>query len=101
LTQLIILVTVVVHPEDAEAFQSLAATMMLATRAEPGCIEYTFSRAIDETRRFMLTERWQDAAALQTHFATPHMRDFLNAARALRIERREATRYAIASAETF
>lgn len=98
MTQLIILVDVLVHPEDAEAFRTLAAPMMQATRAEAGCIEYTFSRAIDEPRRFMLTERWQDAAALQSHFATSHMREFLNAARALRIERREAMRYTIASA---
>ena len=45
-----------------------------ASRAEPGCLEFTVFRAIDEPRAFLLYERYTDDAAFQAHRRTPHFK---------------------------
>jgi quinol monooxygenase YgiN len=99
MNQIVVLVSLTLHPEDADTFQERAMAMMAATRAEAGCLEYTFSRAIDNPQRFLITECWQDTASLEAHFATAHMLEFRQSVRALRIEGRQAKRYAIASSQ--
>jgi quinol monooxygenase YgiN len=44
------------------------------TRAEPGCIVYDLYQSPDVPHEFMRFEVWQDAAALERHKATPHLR---------------------------
>jgi quinol monooxygenase YgiN len=49
---------------------------MAATRAEDGCLQYDFSRHADDPDLLIISERWRDQAALDAHFATPHMAEF-------------------------
>ena len=52
------------------------AAMEAASRAEPGCEDYTFSVELNNSGVIRITERWRDMQALAEHFATPHMATF-------------------------
>ena len=58
--------------------QAIAAmeTMITASREEAGCIEYAYSRDLFDPNLLRIIERWQDKAALVSHFAEPHMAVF-------------------------
>jgi quinol monooxygenase YgiN len=65
-----------VGPGQVDALRGAMATMAKATRAEPGCMQYVFSVDIDSPDRVLVSELWQDDAALTAHFATAHMAAF-------------------------
>lgn len=67
-------------PADAwdKALKVMEA-MILASRAEDGCIEYAYSRDALDANLLRIIERWKDLAALQAHFAEPHMAVFRQA----------------------
>ena len=49
----------------------------VASRTEPGCLEFTVFRAIDEPRAFLLFERYTDEAAFQAHRKSPHFKSII------------------------
>ncbi len=63
---------------DGDWTQAKAAmeAMILASRAEAGCIEYAYSRDLLDPNVLRIIERWKDKAALVSHFAEPHMSVF-------------------------
>lgn len=58
-----------------KALQAMEA-MITASRTEPGCIEYAYSRDLLDPNLLRIIERWKDKAALVSHFAEPHMAVF-------------------------
>jgi quinol monooxygenase YgiN len=50
--------------------------MQDASRREAGCISYGFFAAVEDPLSFVAVEEWEDRAALERHFAEPHLRDF-------------------------
>lgn len=44
---------------------------------EPGALEYALHRASDAPGRFYFYERYRDQAAIDTHMATPYLRQVL------------------------
>jgi quinol monooxygenase YgiN len=65
-----------VDPTDIERFLPHVHAMVAATRAEPGCIAYAFSRDVMEPDLMRISEQWQDETALNAHFRTPHIAAF-------------------------
>lgn len=63
-------------PRDIAALRPAAAAMVAATLAEPGCIAYSFAEDLLEPGVMRIAELWADEAALDAHFATPHMASF-------------------------
>jgi hypothetical protein len=59
--------------EHIEATLPMARTVVAATQSEDGCIQYSYSRDIDDPTLFHISERWRDRAALAAHFKSPHM----------------------------
>ncbi len=59
----------------AEAKTAMEA-MILASRAEDGCIEYAYGFDLLEPNRLRIIERWKDLDTLKAHFAMPHMATF-------------------------
>lgn len=64
--------TVAAKPEVVESIRALVR----ATRAEDGCIDYSFAQDLTDPDVLVLFERWRDADALAAHFGTPHMATF-------------------------
>jgi quinol monooxygenase YgiN len=46
------------------------------TRREPGCIMYLVQRSRDDSRRYLIYEQYKDQAALDTHRASPHFKEY-------------------------
>lgn len=45
-----------------------------ASRAEPGCLEFSAYQLLDEPRRFLLYERYVSEEAFQEHRRSPHFK---------------------------
>ena len=63
-------------PGEFAKLKGAASTMVAATQAEAGCIHYAFAQDIDEPDLIRISEKWVDQAALDAHFASPHMASF-------------------------
>lgn len=58
--------------EGREAFTE----MVEASRAEEGCIAYSYGVDVLDPAKFMIVEKWVDDAALAAHSASAHMAAF-------------------------
>lgn len=80
---IIVLVQVESSAADIDALREVLTKMETATRAEPGCHDYSFCQEISDPNSMRVVELWESMDALAVHFATPHMATF-NAALASR-----------------
>lgn len=88
---------IAVKPERREDAVRLALEVAAATRAEPGCLSYRFHADLEDPGAFFIFEEWRDQAALDAHFATPHMATFLEHVAGLIAAPPAITRYEVAS----
>ena len=56
--------------------------MAAATRADAGCVSYTFAADVEDPDRVLGIEVWADRAALDAHMRHTHTRAFRAAHRA-------------------
>ena len=70
---LIIAGTVRVPPENLTAFRPQMERMLAASRAEEGCLAYSYAEDVAEPGLIRVFEIWRDQAAIDAHFATAHM----------------------------
>jgi quinol monooxygenase YgiN len=73
---LVVTGTVEIAPEGVETAAKAALKMVAETVKEEGCITYEFSQILGHPNRFRVYEEWESQAALESHFATPHMDAF-------------------------
>jgi quinol monooxygenase YgiN len=62
-----------------EALVRIGQTVASASREEPGCISYRLYEDTEIENDFVFVEEWASEEALQQHFATPHIRAFMDA----------------------
>jgi quinol monooxygenase YgiN len=60
-----------VDPEERERFLAGRHDLMRRSRAEPGCLEYSFCADPIDPGRVILFERWASQEALDSHLAVP------------------------------
>ena len=73
----IILLAELAFAEPVAETELLAlAALVSATRQEPGCLEYIAHVHVENPRRVLFYERWQDQAALDAHNASAHLAEF-------------------------
>ena len=94
---LIIAGTVRVPPANVEGLRPHMATMMSATRAEDGCIEYGYAEDVTEPGLIHIFEIWRDQAALNAHFLSPNMATWRAAGASFGLSDRRLFAYEIAS----
>jgi quinol monooxygenase YgiN len=73
---IIVLGFIKVAPGEADRLSSAMATIMAETEKEDGCVRYVFSRTVGDPDQIVISELWRDQAALDAHFAMPHMAAF-------------------------
>jgi quinol monooxygenase YgiN len=61
-----------VKAEYAERFPELTAGFTEATRAEPGCLWFEWSRSLDDPNEYVLVEAFRDGAAGGAHVQSEH-----------------------------
>lgn len=64
-------------------------------KAEPDCISYQVSEAIDHPNQFLLCEVYKDEEALEAHRVTPHFQDIIAGRIIPVLEKREREFYRI------
>ena len=69
--------TIVLDQAKAGAARDALLTMMEASNAEDGCRSYRFMADLTDPGTFHVVEQWESDAAIDAHFASPHMADLL------------------------
>ena len=64
-----------VKPEHADGWPELSAAFTTATRAEPGCLWFDWSRSLDDPTEYVLVEAFRDGEAGGAHVQSQHFRD--------------------------
>lgn len=63
-------------PLDAlEDLRATLAPLLIATRAEPGCVSYDWAQSLDDPEQFYSIEVWQSREDLEAHMASDHARE--------------------------
>ena len=71
---LLIVGTIRLPPENVTRARSAMADMVAASRAEEGCVEYSYAEDVLEPGLIHVKELWRDRSALDRHFASDHIR---------------------------
>ena len=79
-------------PGNDEQVHDALRTVVVASRAEPGCLALDAFRSPRDPRRFFIHSVWRDAAAFDGHARLPHTIRFIETVDALVDEPREVTR---------
>ncbi len=61
-----------VRPEDADRWPEIARPFTEATRAEPGCLWFDWSRSLDDPAEYVLVEAFRDGDAGGAHVQSDH-----------------------------
>ena len=61
-----------VRPEDADAWPDISRAFTEATRAEPGCLWFDWSRSLDDPTEYVLVEAFRDGDAGAAHVSSAH-----------------------------
>jgi quinol monooxygenase YgiN len=63
-----------VRPEDADEWPAISKGFTEATRAEPGCLWFDWSRSLDDPAEYVLVEAFRDDDAAVAHVSSDHFR---------------------------
>lgn len=88
--------TVRVPPENLEAFRPHMTRMLAASRAEDGCLVYSYALDVEDPGLIRVFEAWRDRAALEAHFQAPHLAEWRASWPALGVSDRRLTLYEVA-----
>jgi quinol monooxygenase YgiN len=61
-----------VRPEDADRWAEITAEFTAATRAEPGCLWFDWSRSLEDPTEYVLVEAFRDGEAGAAHVQSEH-----------------------------
>ena len=64
-----------------DALVRIGQKVAAASREEAGCISYRVYEDTELENDFVFIEEWQSGEALQRHFATSHVNEFMHAIR--------------------
>ncbi|MFD1612988.1 putative quinol monooxygenase [Sphingomonas tabacisoli] len=67
---------------ELERLKDAMRAQVEASRAEPGCLEYSYSADVLDPDVMRIIEKWESQEALERHFKAPHMAVFNAAFRA-------------------
>lgn len=63
-----------VRPEHADQWPEISREFTEATRAEPGCLWFDWSRSLDDPNEYVLVEAFRDDEAGAAHVGSDHFR---------------------------
>ena len=73
---LLIIGTVRLPADRLEQAKPAMRRMILASRAEPGCLHYSYGRDVLDAGLIHVLEGWSDRAALEAHFKSTHIAEW-------------------------
>ncbi|HVU60373.1 MAG TPA: putative quinol monooxygenase [Mycobacteriales bacterium] len=63
-----------IRPEAADRWPEIAKPFTEATRAEPGCMWFDWSRSLDDPNEYVLVEAFRDGESGAAHVQSDHFR---------------------------
>ena len=63
-----------IRPEDADRWPEISRSFTEATRAEPGCLWFDWSRSIEDPTEYVLVEAFADDDAGASHVQSDHFK---------------------------
>jgi quinol monooxygenase YgiN len=63
-----------VRPQDADRWPEIVREFTEATRAEPGCLWFDWSRSLDDPTEYVLVEAFRDDDAGAAHVQSDHFK---------------------------
>ena len=72
----IITVHCVAKPEQRDELIALCTSMIDPSRAEKGCIHYSFYQDLNDDNKFFFYEEWNDQSTIDLHNNSKHFLDF-------------------------
>lgn len=63
-----------VKPEHADRWPEISRAFTEATRSEPGCLWFDWSRSLDDPTEYVLVEAFRDGAAGGNHVQSDHFK---------------------------
>ncbi len=78
--------SVVAKPDTFDEILKFSIEHVERSRKEPGCISHDVHIDCQNPMRLFFYERWQDEAAIKTHFAVPASRSFVKLLKELSAE---------------
>lgn len=66
-----------IKPGKLDEFLSEVEKIEAITRKEDGCLMYAMALDDRATGQIAIVEKWRDEAALRTHLATDHVKQFI------------------------
>lgn len=82
-----------VPPSMISIVRPVMETMIAASRAEEGCIQYAYAFDVSDEGLVRVSETWRDRAALEAHFRTAHIAEWRAQVSALAVSGRELVAY--------
>ncbi|MBZ9660219.1 antibiotic biosynthesis monooxygenase [Mesorhizobium sp. ESP-6-4] len=73
---LLIIGTVRLPPDRLDQAKPAMQRMISASRAEPGCLGYSYAQDVLDAGLIHVSEAWSDRAALETHFKSAHIAEW-------------------------
>lgn len=73
---LLIVGTIRLPPQNLRTARAAMERMILASRAEDGCLEYSYSEDILELGLIRVQELWRDQQALDQHWASAQIAEW-------------------------
>jgi quinol monooxygenase YgiN len=64
-----------IKPEDADRWPEISKEFTEATRSEPGCLWFDWSRSLDDPNEYVLVEAFRDNDAGAAHVNSDHFRN--------------------------
>jgi quinol monooxygenase YgiN len=74
-TMIFITAKFLVKPEHADRWPEIAKSFTEATRAEPGCLWFDWSRSLDDPTEYVLVEAFRDGDAGGAHVTSAHFKE--------------------------
>jgi quinol monooxygenase YgiN len=63
-----------VKPDDADRWPEITAPFTAATRSEPGCLWFDWSRSVEDPHEYVLVEAFRDGEAGAAHVQSEHFK---------------------------
>lgn len=86
-------------PERLEEARPMMLRVVEATRAEAGCLAYSYAEDLLDPGLIRVSEAWESRTHLADHFAAPHMQRWIEERAALGLTGRDITLYSVAASE--
>lgn len=86
-----------VPPPNLAAFRPHMQKMLAASRAEDGCLVYSYAEDVAEPGLIRVFEAWRDQTVLDAHIQAPHMAEWRAAWPAAGAGERSLTLYEVAA----